>query len=189
MTLSQNVMLSFAMCLKRREAHFRHQIELLKASAMEKLNSGNKKGAVMDLKRSKTYEKQVDMILSVTGTMQTQVDNWESSITNAANFKAMALSTDAMKKSAVIVGQEQVDQMMDDTKDLNVAINETNLAFAQDIDVDVMDDDDLLAELHDMKPAKPAAPTLPAPTLPAVPNRPLPAWEEDFKKLEAELAA
>eukprot|EP00540_Astrosyne_radiata_P022027 CAMPEP_0116861420 /NCGR_PEP_ID=MMETSP0418-20121206/23014_1 /TAXON_ID=1158023 /ORGANISM="Astrosyne radiata, Strain 13vi08-1A" /LENGTH=129 /DNA_ID=CAMNT_0004496043 /DNA_START=767 /DNA_END=1159 /DNA_ORIENTATION=+ len=129
------------------------------------------------------------MILSVTGTLQTQVDNWESSITNAANFKAMALSTDAMKKSAVIVGQEQVDQMMDDTKDLNVAINETNLAFAQDIDVDVMDDDDLLAELHDMKPAKPAAPTLPAPTLPAVPNRPLPAWEEDFKKLEAELAA
>jgi len=46
MTLSQNVMLSFAMCLKRREAHFRHQIELLKASAMEKLNSGNKKGMI-----------------------------------------------------------------------------------------------------------------------------------------------
>mmetsp|Transcript_25680 Transcript_25680/g.29335 ORF Transcript_25680/g.29335 Transcript_25680/m.29335 type:complete len:225 (+) Transcript_25680:134-808(+) len=180
----------------KRQEHISKKIDGLVSVAKAKMAKGDKKGALFAMKRKKLYETEIDKIENVKMTLETQVINLESASQNAETFKAMQAGTNTMKKIRTDVGIDAVDNVMDEIKEEMDMAQEINNAIAQPVDPLLTDEDELLAELNELETADLEAELLkpaPVPTsLPQVPASKLPALakdeEDDFKKLEAELA-
>ena len=149
-------MLAFAsnittiLCITR-EGHLQRKIDLATQDAKTKMARGDKKGALFAMKKKKLYEKEMDKIMNVKMTLETQQMNLESATHNAETFKAMHNGTSAMGKIRKLVGIEKVDDMMDDMRDEMEATDEISNALAQPLDPMMEDDDDLLAELQELE--------------------------------------
>ena len=157
-------------------------------------------GALFALKRKKMYEGEIDKIQNIKMTLETQVMNLESAAQNAATVQAMKAGKNAMTDMRNQTNIEQVDDLMDDIKEEMEMAEEVSNALAQPVDPLMADEDDLLAELHQLEaedveeqllqPAKKAdisLPAVPNSELPAIPNA-TKEEEDELKQLEAELA-
>jgi charged multivesicular body protein 4A/B len=166
--------------------------------AKAKLAKGDKKGALFLMKRKKLYEQELEKILNIKMTLETQVINLESAASTAATYKAMESGAKTMKKMRTEVGLEKVDDIMDEIREEMELANEINQAIAQPVDGVLTDEDELLEELNALETLDLEAELLAPPTksttmsLPSVPNAKLPTLAQkeadDLKELEAELA-
>jgi len=136
---------------EKREGHLQRKIDLTTQDAKAKMARGDKKGAMFAMKKKKLYEKEMDKIMNVKMTLETQQMNLESATHNAETFKAMHNGTSAMGKIRKLVGIEKVDDMMDDMRDEMDATDEISNALAQPLDPMMDDDADLLAELDQLE--------------------------------------
>ena len=137
-------------------------------------------------------------------TLETQVMNLESAAQNAETMKAMKSGTSQMKRIRQETDIEQVDDLMDEIKEEMEMADEISNALAQPVDPLLADEDDLVAELEELKaedvteqllePMKKMdmqLPEVPSGELPTVPSSiPNATREEEaeLKQLEAELA-
>ena len=143
------------------------------------------------MKKKKLYETEIEKIQNVKMTLETQIFHVESSVYNAATVQAMSDGTKTMKKIHAQTGVDKVEDILDDIREEAEIGQELNNALGQPLDV--MDEDELLAELEGLtgSPVKQSATSI---SMPAVPNKKLPVArkqkdEDDLKRLEAELAA
>jgi charged multivesicular body protein 4A/B len=177
-------------------------VETTITEAKVKLDKGDKKGALFLMKRKKLYEAELEKILNIKMTLETQVINLESAASTAATFKAMEAGNKTMKKMRTDVGLEKVDDLMDNIKEEMELAQEINNAMAQAVDPMMTDEDELLAELNALETSDLEAELLAPPTktgtsanlssLPSVPNAKLPTLAQkeadELRELEAELA-
>lgn len=182
---------------EKREEHLLRKIDIMTLEAKEKMTKNDKKGAIFSLKRKKLYESEMDKILNVKMTLETQIMNLESASQNAETFQAMNAGKNAMQKIRTDIGIEKVDDIMDDIREEMELANEINNAIAQPVDPLLADEDELLVELQDIVLKDKVNNSVKTKYhsdigLPYVPNSQFPVLqkeeEEELKKLEAELS-
>lgn len=149
-------------------------------------------GALFSMKKKKLYENEMEKIQNVKMTLETQIFHVESSVYNSTTISAMSEGAKTMKKIHAQTGVEKVEDILDEIREEAEFGNELSNAFRQPIDL--MDDDDLLAELEGLScTASVATPTysLPMPTAPTTKVK-LQGKQKDYddlKRLEQELLA
>jgi len=151
-------------------------------------------GAVFAMKRKKLYEKELDKIMNVKMTLDTQAIQLESGAGNISIFKAMKQGNSSLAWIHKKLGIDKVDDTMDDIREEMDRAQEINTAIGQPVDPLLCDDDELLAELNsleasEMEPSKRDG-RLSLPTVPFFNRLPQSSKtdEDDYKRLQAELA-
>mmetsp|Transcript_7127 Transcript_7127/g.10834 ORF Transcript_7127/g.10834 Transcript_7127/m.10834 type:complete len:225 (-) Transcript_7127:49-723(-) len=185
---------------EKRESFLDKKVLLLAQEAKEKLNNGDKKGAVAAMKKRKLYQAELEKIANVKMTLETQAMNLESTAHTADAFKVMSAGNKTMSKIRKSMGGvESVDDLMMDIQDEMQNVDEINTAIGQNT-LTTMDDDELMKELEDMGnmdlQMQLDAAEAGASNLPEVPTgrfsrkskKHTKKEEEDLRKLEAELA-
>jgi len=180
-----------------REQFLDKKLLLLAREAKQRLNSGDKKGAVATMKKRKLYQTEPKKISNVKMTLETQAMNLESAAHTASTFQAMSAGTSTMAKIRTEMGGiDSVDDVMMDIQDEMQMADEVNTAIGQTVIGPNIDDDELMEELEIMQQmdlqSKLDTVELGASRLPTVPtskpSRYSKPEEEDLRKLEAELA-
>lgn len=164
--------------LEKREAFLQAKCEKEVTDAKKFLQAKNKRAAMMCLKRKKTYEAQVEKIAGARMTLETQVTAIEGANVTMMTLDAMKTGAQTMKALHKNMTTEQVDDTMDEIQEQMALANELNEAISQPLGTDIVDEDELEAELEALEQESiesqllDLAPT-PAAKLPAVPTGPL----------------
>jgi len=137
-------------CQEKRQANVQQKMQSLQGQAKQKMSTGDKRGALNLMKRSKMYQKELDKIENVKATLEMQAIQVESAASNKNTLNAMLTGNKTMKKIRKDVGLDNVDAVMDDIREEMEYGAEINLAISQQVDPFAMDDDDLMAELNAM---------------------------------------
>lgn len=168
----------------------------LAQEARGRLASGDKKQALVMLKKRKMYESELTRISNMKMTLETQAIQLESASGTAEAFQAMSAGTSTMQKIRHgMGGAEGVDDIMMDMQDEIQMHEEVNDVIGQAVDPMMgIDESELMKELDEMdnmnlsdkfdlaegkkKPFK----------KPTTKKESVKKEAEDLKKLEAELA-
>jgi charged multivesicular body protein 4A/B len=126
-------------------------MDKLVAEAKEKKAKGDKRGALFAMKKRKLHENELAKIENVKMTLETQAISLEGATQNMETFDAMKSGNSAMKSIRKLFGIEQVDKIIDDTKDEMEMHQEIDAALTQPLDPCLADDEDLLAELMELE--------------------------------------
>jgi len=163
--------------LEKREAFLQAKCEKEVTDAKKFLQAKNKRAAMMCLKRKKTYETQVDKIAGARMTIETQVNAIEGATVTMITLDAMKMGAQTMKALHKNMTPEQVDDTMEEIQEQMSLANELNEAISQPLGTEVIDEDELEAELELLEQENIDSQLLDlAPTpakLPAVPTAPL----------------
>lgn len=136
---------------EKREQFLEKKLLVLAKEAKEKLNSGDKRGAVASMKKRKLYQSEMEKISNVKMTLETQAMNLESAAHTADAFKVMSAGTSTMAKIRTEMGGvESVDDLLVDIQDEMQMADEVNTAIGQNPVGPIMDDDELMKELESM---------------------------------------
>mmetsp|Transcript_9503 Transcript_9503/g.15797 ORF Transcript_9503/g.15797 Transcript_9503/m.15797 type:complete len:345 (+) Transcript_9503:182-1216(+) len=136
---------------EKREEILQEKMKHLVVDAKKKLSTGDRKGALYDVKRKKFFEGELDTLQQAKFTMETQIFKIESAIENREMYEAMATGSHTMKKLQSDVGIDEVDTVMENIREEMESALEINEALGQDVIPTSFDDDDaLLAELISM---------------------------------------
>jgi charged multivesicular body protein 4A/B len=172
------------------------------ADAKKFMQQKNKRSALQCLKRKKVYETQVDKLGATRFAIEQQVMTLEQANVSVEAMQAMKMGAQSMKTIQKDMTIDDVDKTMDDIQEQMDIANEISDAISQPLGGDVMDDDDLLAELEDLEqadldeqllgvePAGISTPSMPETpqTTPAVPAAAVQTEEDEFAALEASMA-
>eukprot|EP00033_Pygsuia_biforma_P000769 GCRY01000897.1.p1 GENE.GCRY01000897.1~~GCRY01000897.1.p1 ORF type:complete len:214 (-),score=54.84 GCRY01000897.1:422-1063(-) len=186
--------------LEKRERYIEKKIDVEVKTAKSKAQK-DKRGALMALRRKKQYEQQRDKIGAAKINLERQLMAIEDASINKQTLDAMKVGATTLKTMHGEMSIEQVDNIVDDIQSEMDTAQMISEAISQPIGGDMLDEDDLLAELEDLEQesvdeaflsvpatASPAASdTLPA--FPEVATHDATAEEEaQLKELEASLA-
>jgi len=100
--------------LNKKQQHLESQIEEEKATAIRYSKQGNKRGALMALKRKKKYEKTLLQLDGTLTTLETQREYLQNSSTNMDVLRVMRQAATALKKTNQNLDVDQVHDLMDD---------------------------------------------------------------------------
>lgn len=192
--------------LQKREKHLMTQMDEQDAIARKNVNT-NKNAAKAALKRKKTHEHSLDQTIAQIGTLEQQINAIESANINRETLLAMQKAGKAMKDIHGGLTVEKVDQTMEDIREQNELSQEIVDAITGAQVGQVVDEDDLEAELESMQQEQLDEQMLKTGTVPVadsisrMPNVPngaaksskAPVQEEDdeeaeLRKLQAEMA-
>lgn len=194
--------------LEKREAVLDKKIadELTKAKAF--MQKKNQAGAMTCMKRKKTFEDQKASLVTQKMNMETMKDALEVSAMNRVTLEATKHAAGQLQRENKAVNAEQIEDQMEDIREAMDQHKAVQEALGTALDDQVVDEDDLMAELMGELEAEEAeaAPAVAVasgkaktgeqlPTMPAVPSNTLPAKkptvvdedEEALRQLEAEL--
>eukprot|EP01113_Clastostelium_recurvatum_P035331 TRINITY_DN490_c0_g1_i2.p1 TRINITY_DN490_c0_g1~~TRINITY_DN490_c0_g1_i2.p1 ORF type:complete len:213 (+),score=61.83 TRINITY_DN490_c0_g1_i2:230-868(+) len=133
--------------LEKREAHLEAKIRKEVADAKKYLQAKNKRAAMMCLKRKKTYESQIEKLSGARMTIETQVSAIEGASVTIQALTAMQHGAKTMKKLHQDMTVDQVDDIMDEITEQMTIAEELNTAISQPLGNDLIDEDELEAEL------------------------------------------
>ena len=122
------------------------QLKLAKA----KSNKGDKRGAILCLKRKKMYQAEVDKINNILANLEQQKFALENAATNAVVVGGMSAAKSALQQINKDMDVDTVTDVMDDIQEQMDMGEEISNALGQQMG-DTMDDDELLGELDDME--------------------------------------
>jgi len=136
--------------LEKRENHLQNKID--SELKIAKSNAAtNKRAALMDLKRKKQFENQIEKIGGARITIEAQVMAIESANVNFETIKAMERGAEAMKTIHGSMDINKVDDTMDSIREqMDLADEISNAISAPMIGID-LDDDELTAELEELE--------------------------------------
>ena len=100
--------------LNKKQQHLESQIEEEKATAIRCSKQGNKRGALMALKRKKKYEKTLVQLDGTLTTLETQREYLQNASTNMDVLHVMRQAASALKKTNQNLDVDQVHDLMDD---------------------------------------------------------------------------
>jgi len=179
--------------LEKRETFLQAKCTKEVNDAKKFLQSKNKRAAMMCLKRKKTYETQVDKIAGARMTIETQVNAIEGASVTMMTLDAMKMGAQSMKALHKNMTVDQVDDTMEEIQEQMSLANELNEAISQPLGTDLIDEDDLEAELEALEQENIESQLLDlAPTpakLPQVPAGPIKAAKHAAVDEDAELRA
>jgi len=119
---------------------------------IKKNGTKNKRVSLAALKRKKRYEEQLAKIDGSLTTIEYQRDALENASTNAEVLKIMGYAAKALKTAHNDMDIDKVADLMDEVKDQQTLADEISNVISNPIGLGpVMDDDELLAELEDIK--------------------------------------
>jgi len=119
--------------------------------AIKFMASKNKRAALMCLKRKKTYEAQMEKIYGAKLTIEQQVMMLEGANVSLEAMNAMKMGAASMNTIHKDLNVDQVDDTMDEIREQMDIANEINDAISQPLGGEVLDEDELLAELDELE--------------------------------------
>ena len=135
---------------EKREAHLNTKIMQQLKLAKVKSAKGDKRGAILCLKRKKMYQAEVDKINNILATLEQQKFTLENAATNAVVVGAMQESKAGLQSITASMDVDNVTELMDDLQENMDMGEEISNALGQQMG-DTVDDDELLGELDDME--------------------------------------
>jgi charged multivesicular body protein 4 len=136
--------------LEKREDVVQKRIDRETAEAQRLLRAKNKRGAMLCLKRRKTFQGQIEKLQGARMTLEQQLILIEDASVNREVMQAMREGADAIKEIQGGMTLEQVDDTMEDIREQMDIANEISEAIAQPIGVGAEFDEDLLNEELDL---------------------------------------
>lgn len=138
--------------LQKRERLLQQKIEEESLKAQIAMKQGNRTAAKLSIQRKKKYEQQIQRMqnqMANLDTMQMQLDsaNIDAEILNTQKDAAGALKGIYQKTGGI----DKIHDTMDDIKDTLDDVQELSDALSQPLGGDLLDDDDLEAELAAME--------------------------------------
>jgi charged multivesicular body protein 4 len=136
--------------LEKRERHLEKQVQGAVEEARRRNKNKDKRGALFQLKRKKMFEKQIEQLEGKRMNIETQIMALEAQAANKQIFNVMKQGKTALKAS---IGENDVDEVaevMDDITEGIAQVDEISAAMSQPIGSDILDDDELEAELAAM---------------------------------------
>ena len=103
--------------LNKKQQHLESQIEEEKATAIRYSKQGNKRGALMALKRKKKYDKTLLQLDGTLTTLETQREYLQNANTNMDVLRVMRQAASALKTTNQNLDADQVHELMDDLAD------------------------------------------------------------------------
>lgn len=100
--------------LTKKQQHLESQIDQEKINAVRCSKQGNKRGALMALKRKKKYEKTLIQIDGTLTTLEIQREYLQNASTNIDVLRVMKQAAGALKQTNQNLDVDQVHDMMDD---------------------------------------------------------------------------
>lgn len=113
------------------------------------MRAGDKRSALMALKRRELLAKQMENVNNQRLTLENEKINLESVQSQQIALEALKSGVDAHRAAAKTVDINQVDKIMDDLQELKDMRDEVDQIFSQQ--VTTTDDADLMAELERMQ--------------------------------------
>ncbi len=135
---------------EKREAHLNTKIAQQLKMAKMKSQKGDKRGAMLCLKRKKMYQKEVDKIMNIVANLEQQKFALENAASNAVVVGAMTEAKDKLQEIHKGMDADTVVETMDDIQEQMDTADEIASAFGQQVG-DTYDDDELLGELDEME--------------------------------------
>tara|TARA_B100001093_G_scaffold505803_2_gene563718 strand:- start:2961 stop:3584 length:624 start_codon:yes stop_codon:yes gene_type:complete len=135
--------------LNKRLEHLEKKIELEKNNALEKIKNKKKQSALINLKKKKMYEKQVNNLYSQIGNLEQQIIVLESSAINTNVIDTMKISNNTLKKINKENNIEKVEDLIDNIDEQINLNNEVNQLLSNPIN-DLENDQELLEELENL---------------------------------------
>eukprot|EP00127_Corallochytrium_limacisporum_P006399 Clim_evm7s226 gene=Clim_evmTU7s226 len=136
--------------LEKREQYLEKKIDAEHAIAKKNAKT-NKRVALMALKRKKAYQGQIEKLSQSRTTLETQMMALEDMKANSEILSAMREGAQAMKSVHGKMSIDKVDDTMDDIREQMDLANEISNAIAQPLGNDLLDDDELEAELEELQ--------------------------------------
>jgi len=137
--------------LEKREQFLQKKMDKEIAEAKKFMQQKNKRAALMCLKRKKTYETQMEKIAGARMTIEQQVMTLEGANVSLEAMNAMKMGAQSMKSIHQNMSIDEVDDTMDEIREQMDVANEINDAISQPLGGDVLDEDELLAELDGLE--------------------------------------
>ena len=100
--------------LNKKQEHLECQIEAEKQNALHYSRQGNKRSALMALKRKKKYEKQLNQVDGTLTTLETQRESLQDASSNVEILRVMRGAAVALKKENQHLDVDTVHDLMDD---------------------------------------------------------------------------
>jgi len=136
--------------LNKREAHLQNQSNEQDALA-RKYVSTNKTAAKTALRRKKQFEQSLEQTAAQIMTLERQIYSIETANINKETLDAMKQAGNAMKSIHAGLNVDKVESVMEDLREQQDIGNEISTAITQGVHTDMIDEEDLDAELADMQ--------------------------------------
>ncbi|CAF0974198.1 unnamed protein product [Adineta steineri] len=135
--------------LNKKQQHLESQIDEEKQTAIRCSKQGNKRAALMALKRKKKYEKTLLQLDGTLTTLETQREYLQNASTNMDVLRVMKQAASALKKTNQNLDVDQVHDLMDDLAEQHTVAEEIANAISSPIGTsDLYNDADLERELE-----------------------------------------
>eukprot|EP00998_Keelungia_sp_KM082_P007370 NODE_3569_length_876_cov_72.260347_g3547_i0.p1 GENE.NODE_3569_length_876_cov_72.260347_g3547_i0~~NODE_3569_length_876_cov_72.260347_g3547_i0.p1 ORF type:complete len:221 (+),score=57.54 NODE_3569_length_876_cov_72.260347_g3547_i0:60-722(+) len=146
----QNVGDSVAM-LDKRAAVLQRRIDEVTAKARDCTKKGDKKGALEQIKRKRTYQGQMDLIDKQRANLEHMQAKLEDASMNAEVLAANQAAARGIQREMGKMNAEKVDEAMDKVRETVENADEITQALAQDLNPNPIDEDDLMDELAELE--------------------------------------
>jgi charged multivesicular body protein 4 len=110
--------------LSKKQEHLEGEIENEKANALRCSKQGNKRGALMALKRKKKHENTLKQIDGTLTTLELQRESLQNASSNMEVLRVMRQAAGALKKSNQNLDVDGVHDLMDDLDEQNKLCND-----------------------------------------------------------------
>jgi len=176
--------------LEKRQAILEKKIEneekIARANATK-----NKRIAIAALKRKRAYNNEIEKMMGSRMTIETQIMTIENANTNLQTLNAMKQGANALSHIHGKMNIDKVEDTMDDIREQMDLANEISDAIAQPINFgDVIDEDELNAELESLEQEELDMKLLESdklskiPSMPNAPTGPIAVEDDEEKELE-----
>jgi hypothetical protein len=135
--------------LDKRQKLLEKRISDEEEDAKKRLAAGDKRGALMSLKRKKMLETELQNLMNSRMTLEQQINSLESAQMNQITVAALAHGVNVHKQLNKQIDADRVDQLMEDLQEQQDLQNE--IAQVMSSGNRIADDEELLAELDAME--------------------------------------
>lgn len=138
--------------LEKRESLLNKKIDIEVKKAKELLAKKNKQGALLCMKKKKTYEEQLTRLGNQKLSLENMIMKMEEATIDMETLDAQRQGADSLKKIYGKNGIDKIDKQIDEIRDVMDTANEISNVVSQAFSGDIgLDDDELLGELEDLE--------------------------------------
>lgn len=135
--------------LEKRQAHLELQAHAIAQQAVERNKKGDKKGALILLKRKKLYSTDVERISNMIMNVDVQLHAVEGAVSNVGYAKTVGATAGILKAVGQEMDAEKVDDLVADLKESLADQDDVNSALAEELGPHV-DESELESELEEL---------------------------------------
>ncbi|CBZ56002.1 hypothetical protein NCLIV_064280 [Neospora caninum Liverpool] len=132
--------------LEKRQQHIENKIRIQEAAARERVASGDRRGALLCLRRKKLFEQDLEQVLTSRLTLETQIVTLEAAHTQQLAVQAIAGAAKAHRNFSQKLSIGKIDRLLDDIQEQQDLQQEVTQVLAQGLPP--LDDAELQRELN-----------------------------------------